>query len=64
MNPVTLNITPRWRTILYIATGALSPVVAYLNAKGIIGALEVGVWSAEVLFISALAAFNVDRSKP
>lgn len=57
-----VNLPPKVRLALYVATGLLTPVVVYLQAKGIIGQLEVALWSAEVLFMSALAAFNVDTN--
>lgn len=46
------------RFVLYILTGVLSPLVAYLLAKGYIGPLEVAFWGAEVTFVMALAGFN------
>lgn len=54
-----LNPNPKVRTFLYIFTALGTPVVAYLQAKGFIGVLEVALWSAEVTVISAMAAFNV-----
>ena len=59
---MTVNLPPKLRLSLYIATGVLSPVVAYLLAKGLIGQLEMSLWLAEVSFISLLAAFNVKES--
>ena len=53
-----INLPYRVRATLYILTGLLTPVVAYLLAKEVIGQLEVTLWAAEVTFISALAAYN------
>ncbi len=53
-----MNIPHKTRAALYIFTAVGSPIIAYLLAKGVIGELEVILWSAEVTAISALAAFN------
>lgn len=53
------NIPPKVRVSLYILTALGTPIVAYLASKGIIGDLEVALWSAEVLIISTMAAFNI-----
>lgn len=53
------NPSSRVRVALYVLTGLGTPLVAYLAAKGIIGDLEVSLWSAEVTVISAMAALNV-----
>lgn len=47
------------RAILYLITALGTPVVAYLLAKGVIGQLEVVLWSAEVAIVNAMAALNV-----
>lgn len=54
------NPSPRVRKAVYLVTGFGTPVVAYLLAKDIIGTLEVALWSAEVMFASTLAGFNVN----
>jgi hypothetical protein len=56
-----LTIPPKVRATLYILTVIGSPIVAYLLTKGVIGTLEVTLWSAEVSAVSALAAFNVGK---
>lgn len=58
-----VNVPYRTRAALYVFTLLGSPVIAYLQVKGIIGALEVTLWLAEVSAVSALAAFNVQPSK-
>jgi len=58
-----LNLPPQVRAALYVATSLGSPVVGYLAATGVIGTLEVALWSAEVAVVAALAAFNVDTGK-
>jgi len=57
------NPSPRVRQAIYLITGFGTPLVAYLLAKGLIGELEVALWSAEVLFASGLATVNVKKSK-
>lgn len=56
-----LNPNPKLRKALYVITALGTPLVAYLLAKGIIGDLEVALWSGEVAVVSALAAFNVTQ---
>lgn len=53
------NIPAKIRATLYILTALGTPVIAYLAATGVIGNLEVSLWSAEVTAVSALAAFNI-----
>ena len=55
---MSINVPYRVRAVLYVLTALGTPVVAYLFAKGIIGDLEVTLWSAEVAVVSAIAAFN------
>lgn len=55
---MNLNPPRRFRAGAYIITAVGTPVVAYLQAKGIIGDLEVILWSAEVAVVSGLAALN------
>lgn len=49
------------RLALYVLTVIGTPLVAYLNAKGIIGATEVTFWSAEVAAVGLLAALNTSN---
>lgn len=51
------------RTVLYIATLVGTPLVAYLNAKGYVGSLEVSFWSAEVAVVTGLAALNTPSAQ-
>lgn len=55
---MNLNPPRRVRALLYVATAIGTPLVAYLNAKGILGDLEVGLWAAEVAVTTGLAALN------
>jgi len=55
-----LNLPPKARASLYVATVVLTPVVVYLKARNYIGDLELTLWSAEVMAIGALAAFNTN----
>lgn len=54
-----VNIPPKVRATLYLITALGTPVVAYLRAKGVIGNLEVILWSTEVTAVNALAALKV-----
>lgn len=49
--------------MLYIITAVGTPVVTYLAARQIIGDLEVVLWSAEVVVVSTIAAFNVTKDE-
>jgi len=59
---MVLNIPPKVRGSLYILTALGTPFIAYLQLKGIIGILEVSLWSAEVAVVSAMAAFNTSSN--
>lgn len=54
-----LNPTPKVRLALYLVTLLGTPLVGYLESKGVIGSLEVAFWLAEVTVVSGMAAFNV-----
>jgi hypothetical protein len=56
---MTFNIPPKARIALYILTIIGTPVMAYLKAKGIVGDLEINLWSAEVVAVAGMAALNV-----
>lgn len=58
-----VNLPPKVRLALYIATAVLTPVVGYLFDKGHIGQQELALWGAEVTVISILAAFNTNTNK-
>lgn len=58
---MSLNPSKTVRAILYVLTAVGTPLVAYLNAKGIIGSLEVSFWSAEVAVVTGLAALNTNN---
>ena len=60
---MTLQIPHRIRTAIYILTALGTPLVAYLASRGIIGDLEVALWSAEVSAASAMAVLNVTPDK-
>ena len=60
---MSFNLPYRVRAVLYITTGVVSPVMAYLLARGYITELEMSLWLAEVTFVSALAAFNTTPTK-
>ena len=53
-----LNPSARLRAAMYVLTALGTPLVAYLNAKGVLGSLEVSFWSAEVAVVTGLAALN------
>lgn len=55
---MTVQVPNKTRIILYVLTGLAAPVVAYLNTKGVIDANGVQLFSAEVSFVSAVAAFK------
>lgn len=60
---MNLSLPSKVRAALYIVTALGTPIIGYLLAKGIIGELEVALWSALVTAVSALAAFNVAPDK-
>lgn len=56
---MVLNPSRRVRAALYVLTLLGTPVVVYLQAKGLIGDLELGLWGAEVTAVSTIAALYV-----
>lgn len=56
---MTFSLDFRVRAVLYLLTAIGTPLVAYLNARGIIGQLEVALWSAEVSVIMGMAGLYV-----
>lgn len=59
---MNINPSPRVRKALYALTALGTPVVVYLQAKGLIGTTEVTLWAAEVMVISAMAGLNVNNT--
>lgn len=55
---MNLNPPRRIRAALYVLTAVGTPVVAYLNVKGILGDPEMVLWAAEVTVVNGLAALN------
>ena len=55
---MTLNPPHKIRAAIYIGTALLTPVAVYLKAKGLIGDLELTLWSAEVTAANILAGLN------
>lgn len=60
---MTLNIPPKVRVAIYLLTALGTPVIAYLNAREIIGTLEVTLWSAEVAIVGGMAALKTQPMK-
>jgi hypothetical protein len=58
-----LNPSRRVRAAIYVLTAVGTPVVVYLQAKGIIGDLEFVLWSGEVTVASTIAALNIPAPK-
>ena len=55
------NIPAKARIAIYIVTALGAPVMAYLFAKGYVGELEVGLFSALVTAVNGMAALNVNE---
>lgn len=55
---MTITIPAKVRQALYIITALGTPLVMYLVAKGVIGDVEMALWSAEVVVVAGLAAFK------
>lgn len=55
---MNINLPPKVRKVAYAFTALGTPVVAYLQIKGILGDAEAGLWAAEVTVVSILATFN------
>lgn len=59
-----MTISARTRQIIYVVTAIGTPIVAWLNARGWIGDLEVSLWSAEVAVVGGLAALKTGDPAP
>lgn len=55
---MVVSLSAKIRAVLYVLTAVGTPVIAYLNTKGYIGADEVALWSAEVTVVGGMAAFK------
>lgn len=58
-----INLPSKVRVMFYVLTALGTPVTAYLLAKGIIGELEVSLWSGLVTAVTSMAALNVSTPK-
>ena len=56
-----VNPPRRVRVALYVANIIGGPLVGYLQAKGVLGPLEVSLWSAEVAAVMAMAGLNTGQ---
>ena len=59
---MTVNISERWRGMLYVFTAIGSIVVTYLGARDLIGTPELAAWTGFTAFIATLARFNLGHS--
>jgi hypothetical protein len=59
----TINLPPKFRIALYALIALGSPVMVYLDARHIVGQLEMNLWLAEAAVVSAMAALNVTDKK-
>lgn len=60
---MTANLSPRARLAVYVVTGVVSAVVAYLVSKDIIGDAEVTLWAAIAALVNGLAALNTPTAE-
>lgn len=58
---MVIDIPPQVRAALYVLTALGTPVVGYLLAKHVIGALEVSLWGGLVTAVNAMAAIKVSK---
>lgn len=59
----TINLPPKLRIALYALIALGSPVMVYLDARHIIGQLEMNLWLAEAAVVSTMAALNVSKKE-
>lgn len=57
---MSFNLPAKYRRLAYVVTALGTPVVAYLQVKGVIGDAETVLWAAEVTVVSALAGVNTN----
>lgn len=60
---MNLTLPSKVRAGLYVLTALGSPVMAYLLAKGVIGELELSLWSGLVTAVGSMAALNVNKKE-
>lgn len=60
---MSFNIPYKVRATIYVANLLGAPLIGYLLARGIIGELEVQLWTAEVAAAFALAGLNVSKNQ-
>lgn len=58
-----VNLNRNLRLILYIVTAIGAPVIAYLNATGVIGENEITLWAGLTTVVAAIAGFNITPTK-
>ena len=56
-----INLPSNVRAAIYVFTAVGSPVMGYLLARGIIGELEMALWTAEIAAVTAMAALNISK---
>lgn len=58
---MNLNPSSKVRLVIYLTSGVGSLVVAYLQAKGYIGEVEVSLWAGVVALVNGLSAYNASK---
>ncbi|WP_418061800.1 hypothetical protein [Pimelobacter simplex] len=53
-----LSLPTKVRRALYVLTAAGTPIVAYLQVKGLVGEPEMVLWAAEVTVVSTIAGLH------
>lgn len=56
-----INLPSKVRAAIYVFTAVGSPIMGYLLARGIIGELEMALWTAEIAAVTAMAALNISK---
>lgn len=58
-----LNLPRKIRALLYVITIVGSPIMTYLLSLGLIGDLEMSLWSSEVAVVATIAGLNLTPSE-
>lgn len=58
-----LNLPPKVRFAIYVATGIGDILVAYLLTVNVLGTAEAALWVSLSAFVKGLAALNTDTEE-
>lgn len=58
-----INLPSKIRKAIYIIATIASPTIVYLNSQAVVGDFWLGLYTAVMGAVTALAAYNTDTSR-